>query len=900
MHTLLDDFVYSIRRLGKNLGFLAVSVITLAVGIGANTTVFNAVEAVLLRPLPFHDPDRIVMIREASDRNRSETRNPTLATTLDWKKAAHSFEQFEMAVWYFEAGNLAYDEDTQNVRIEYVAPGLLNLLGVRPQLGRSFEANDSLLAGETPSILISHALWLRSFAANPRVVGRTVRLAGRPVAIVGVLPSGTWVFPARSDPDVWAVIDPTHTNLTAETRYLTILARLKADVTVEKAQAEMNVLANRLTQDSGQTNKGWSVRVDRIHDIYFGHWKGELYLLFGVVACVLLIACANAASLLLARGLGRQKEFAIRLSLGGSRFDLVRQLLMESIIVGALAALLGTMLAIWGFKILLALEPYWFPQHNNVQLDSTVIAFTLALSILTVLIFGLVPAFLSSRVDSSRVDVNRTLKQVGRTGSGGSRRLRRLLVVGEFALTLVLLMGAGLLINSFLRLQNVDPGFRIKGLLLTGMELLDQKHVQELPHDQKQVSPLVDEFYREVLERIQAVPGVEAAAMAGMSRQSPVRVIGHSGDLSAEAMEATYYAVSNDYFRTMQQTMMRGRGFEAGDTSSSSWVAVASETAARRLFGREDPIGKTIQFSFRALSPGEFPEARPRVIVGVVRDAKLFGFAEDPEAFVYVPNSQHNQVYPGGAMRTHISREILVRTNLEPLSFEETLRKIVAKVDHDQTVDTVMTMEQVFGNSLSNWTFFLRVFSIFAGIAVFLAAVGIYGLVSDSVQQRTHEIGIRVALGARRAQVVTLILSETLQLTAFGLLLGAGGVVWLRHLVEHLLWGVKSADPATLASVSILLALLALGDSTIPVRRALAVDPAKALRDEYAAARTGICKPVSSLHSGIPFFRPFRGFLRNLVVTHGLRRGLYSFAASRLAPISITKKSRLLAQPAFV
>ena len=832
MHTVLDDFVYSIRRLGKSPGFLAVSVITLAIGIGANTTIFNAVEAVLLRPLRFDDPDRIVIIREASARNRSETRNPVLATSLEWKRSAHSFEQFEMAVWYFEAGNLASDEDTQHVRIQYVMPGLLNLLGVRPELGRSFEANDSLLAGETPSILISHSLWLRGFAANPLAVGRTVRLAGRPVAIVGVLPPGTWVFPARSDPDVWAVIDPMHTNLTPDTRYLTILARLKSGVTVEEAQAEMNVSASRLAQDSGQANRGWSVRVDRIHDIYFGQWKGELYLLFGIVACVLMIACANVASLLLARGLGRQKEFAIRISLGASQFDLVRQLLLENLILGALAAILGTMLAIWGFKILLALEPYWFPQHDSIQLDSTVVVFTLVLSILTVLMFGLVPAFLSSRVDSSRVDVSTTLKQVGRTGSGGSRRLRRILVVVEFALTLVLLMGSGLLMNSFLRLHNVDPGFHIKGMLLTEVELLDKKYVQELPHDQKQVSPLVDEFYREVLERIQAVPGVEAAAMAGMSRTSPVRVISRPADISAEAMEATYYAVSNDYFRTMQQTILRGRGFETGDTSSSTWVAVASETGARRLFGHEDPIGKTIQFSFRALSPEEFPEARPRVIVGVARDAKPFGFAQDPEPYVYVPNSQHNQVYPGGAMRTHISREILVRTDLAPLSFSETLRKIVANVDHDQTFETVTTMEQVFGNLLSYWTFFLRVFSIFAAIAVFLAAVGIYGLISDSVQQRTHEIGIRVALGARRAQVVKLILSETLRLTAFGLLLGAGSVVWLRHLVEHLLWGVKSMDPATLALVSALLAALALAASTIPVRRALAVDPARALRDE--------------------------------------------------------------------
>lgn len=830
MHPLLQDFAYSIRRLSTSPGFLAVSLITLAIGIGANTAVFNAVEAVLLRPLPFHNPDQIVIIREVNERDRDMTRNPMLATSLDWKKAAHSFDQFEMAVQYFEAGNLAYDQDTERVRIQFVSPGLLNLLGLRPQLGRSFEANGALV-GETPSILISHRLWLRSFAANPRVVGRTVRLGGRPVAIVGVLTPGTRVFPTGSnDPDVWAVLDPIRANLTPDTRYLTILARLKADVSREKAQAEMNVLASRLAQESVRANQGWHVQVERLHDVYFGQWKSELYLLFGVVACVLLIACANVASLLLSRGLGRQKEFAIRLSLGASRFDLVRQLLLESLILGALAAFFGTMLAIWGFKILLALEPYWFPQPDSIQLDWIVVAFTLALSILTVFMFGLAPAFLCSRIGSSRIDVSRTLKQLA--GSGGARRLRRLLVVAEFALTLVLLMGAGLLINSFFRLRNVDPGFQIKGMLLTEVELLDKKYVQELPHDQKQVSPLVDEFYREVLERIQAVPGVEDAAMAGMPRPSPIRVTPRAAELSAESPEATYYAVSTNYFRTMQQTIVRGRGFEAGDTATSSWVAVANETAARRLFGHEDPIGKTIQVSFRALSPEEFPEQRPRVIVGVARDAKLFGFAEEPEPFVYVPNTQHDQVYPGGAMRTHITRSILVRTNLEPLSFGETLRKIVAKIDHDETFEAVMTMKQAFGNSLSYWIFFLRVFSIFGGIAVLLAAVGIYGLISDSVQRRAHEIALRVSLGARRSQVVRLVLSETLRLTAFGLLLGSIGVVSLGHLVKHLLWGVKSTDPATFGSVSILLAVLALAASTIPVHRALSTDPAAALRDE--------------------------------------------------------------------
>jgi putative ABC transport system permease protein len=589
----------------------------------------------------------------------------------------------------------------------------------------------------------------------------------------------------------------------------------------------MNVFAKRLAKASARTNQGWGVRVDRLHDAYFGHWKGEIYLLFGVVSCVLLIACANVASLMLARAAARQKEFAVRISLGASRVRIIRQLLSESLILAVLAGALGTLLAVLGFKILLALVPYWFPQRDSIQIDSTVLAFTLTLSMVTAVMFGLAPSFLASRVD-----VSGALKQVGRRGGGGSRRLRRLLVVAELALTLVLLMGAGLMINSFLRLQQVDPGFRVKGMLSTEAELLDQKYVQLTLRDQKQVSPLVDEFYRQVLERIQAVPGVEAAAMTGMPRQSPVRVIGRPADPSADDPEATYYAVSADYFRTMQQTIVHGRGFTAGDTARSAWVAVVNETAARRLFGREDPIGKAIHFSFRALTPEKFPEERPREIVGVARDAKHFGFADAPEPFVYVPNNQHNLVYPGGAVRTHVSRSILIRTNLEPARFGETLRNIVAKVDHDQTITPVMSMEQLFGGSLSYLRFYLRVFSIFALIAVLLAAVGIYSLISDSVQRRTHEIGLRAALGARRPQVVGLILSETLKLTAAGLLFGGVASLAMRRLVEHLLWGVKSTDAVTFASVSILLALVALAASVLPVRRAMAIDPAQALHDE--------------------------------------------------------------------
>ncbi len=825
MRSVLGNFRYGVRTLRNSPGFLGISVLTLAVGIGANTTIFSAVEALLLRPLPFRDPDRIVIIREANNKNRSMERNPQLATSLEWQQAARSFA-LEMAVAYFEAGNLVDGSDVQRVRIQYVSQGLLPLLGVRPMLGRGFGSRDAV-AGETPSILISHGLWVRSFGASPTVLGRTARLAGKTVAIIGVLPPGTWVFPSSADPEVWAFLDPRHNSLTPDTRYLSLLARLKNGTALEDAQAEMNVFAQRLAEASPITNRGWGVRVDLLRDDYYGGWSSQVSMLFGIVGFVLLIACVNVSSLLLARGAARRKEIAIRVSLGASRACIVRQLLSESLIVAFLAGALGIGLALGGSKILLLLLPRWFPGSNSMQIDWLALGFTLALSMATALVFGLMPSLIVSKIE-----VNRVLKQVARSGGGSSRKVRRILVVTEVALTLVLLMGAGLMINSFVRLKHVDPGFQPKGLLWSEVELLDEKYTQAIAHDQKRVSPLVDAFYRQLLERLEVVPGVESAAMSGMPRRSPVRVIGRPPDASADEPEADYFAVSTGYFATTRQSILRGRSFSPQDTEHSVWVAVVNETAARLLFGREDPIGKSIHFSFRALTPEKFPEQRPREIIGVARDAKHFGLADTPEPFVYVPNTQHNQVYPGGAGRTHVTRAILVRTSIPPVRFGEILRKIVAETDPDQTVEAVVTMEQMFAGSLSYWMFFLRIFSVFAGIAVLLAAVGIYGLVSDSVERRTHEIGLRAALGASARQVVGLVLSETLWLTAAGVVLGIGAAAAMRRLMEHMLWGVKATDAETMAAVAILLTVIALTASIVPVRRAIAIDPATALRDE--------------------------------------------------------------------
>jgi putative ABC transport system permease protein len=827
MRTLISDLRLSARSLVRTPGFTLIAVLTLALGIGANVTIFSVAKAVLFQRLPFLDPDRMVIVEESNLRQPDSTRNPTLSTALEWRAQARSFAGIEAGVEYVETANLAGTGAAECVRIQYVSPGLLPLLGLKPALGRNLTADDGS-ANTSSAVLIGDGLWKRRFGASPSVLGRTVRLGGRPVMIAGVLPSGAWLFPGAANADIWAPLDPVKGNLTPDTRYLTIIGRLKQGVSLEQAQAEMKVLGQRLEQASPETNKGWGARVERLREYFFGGWREDMFLLAGAVGFVLLIACANVASLLVARGVARRREIAIRASLGASRRRIARQLLSESLTVALAGGLLATAFAAAGIHIFVALAPEWFPNSAGMRIDAGTLAFGLALSLVTACLFGLAPAWQVSKTDpGSALKVS--------AASGGDRGInfgRNALVVAEIALTMVLLIGAGLTMNSFLRLRSVDPGFDLHNLLSADLELLDSKHMEVLPQDKKRVTPLVDTFYAGVLERVQALPGVQSAAMCGMGRMCPFRVLGGPLAGASENRAAIFEAVSPDYFHTIGQRLVRGRVFTGRDDEHAPWVAVVNEAMARSYFEGRSPIGKVIHVAFRALSERQFPEDRPREIVGVVADIRQFGPREDADPTMYVPNRQHNFEYPGGAGRTHLTRNLLVRTKEPPLRFAEALRRIVAEVDRDQTVSDVEPMELLYGGSLAFWRFYLRLFGIFSGIAVILAAVGTYGLVSYSVSRRTHEFGIRLALGASRGAVARMVLKQGLVLAALGIVLGAAGALALTRLIANMLWKVKPTDPLTYAAVALLLLAVSLGACLVPARRSTRVDPMVALRYE--------------------------------------------------------------------
>ncbi len=826
LEELATELRYTTRTLSNSPGFTASVVLTLALGIGATSAIFAVVNGILLRELPFQNSDQLVIIEQVNQKDPQWAQNPALSVATEWKQRAKSFDGMEMAVAYSEEKNLSGDGEVERVQAQYVTPGLLPLLGIKPFLGRGFISGETAEGNSYP-ILISHGLWERRFGASPAILGTTVRLSGKVCSIVGVLPPGTWVFPSTEDPPVWAPLEPMKANLTPDTRYLTVIARLKRDVTLRQAQAEMNVLGESLTRAFPEINQGWAVRVEILRNWCFGYIKGDMLLLLGAVGLVFLIACANAASLIVVRGMGRRKEIAIRAALGASRGRVAVGLLVECLVLAVMGGVVGLFVCAGGIRIFIAVA-HDLPRSNEIRIDAAVLGFTLALSLATAALFGLIPA-----LRLSKADLVGALTQSGQRAGEISRDIgKSALVVCEIALTLILLMGAGLTMKSFLHLLHVNPGFNVKGLLTADIEVLDQKYVEILPQNMRHVSPCVDTFYEDLLGRIERIPGVRSAAMQGASRDCPFRIIDRPQSSAEEEREAVFEAVSPSYFRTLQQPLLYGREFTRNDSDLAPWVAIVNETMAHRFFRGDNPIGRVIHVAFTPLSKQQLPEDRPREIVGIVADTKQFGPMNEAQPTIYVPDRQHNAKYPGGAVRTHVTRSLIVRMDSIQPRFTEFLRKTVAEIDPDQSVNRVMSMEQSYGQSLSTWRFFLRVFGIFSAIALFLAAVGIYGLVSYSVGRRTHEFAVRLAIGARRVQIAQMVLSRGLVLTASGILIGVTGALAMTKLIAHLLWNTKSADPTTLAIVCLILGGISLLASLIPAWRAIRVDPIVILRSE--------------------------------------------------------------------
>ncbi len=802
-----QDLRYGARMLRKNPGFTAVVALTLALGIGANTAIFSVVNAVLLRPLAYKDADRLMWL--------SETRlpevpsfNPSPANFLDWQKQNTVFEQLEAVNG--RDFNLVSGANPERIKGLVATHGFLSMLGLRPWIGRDFFPDEDR-PGHNNVAILSHELWQRRFGGDPNILNQTIKLDDQPFTVIGVMP------PNRDlrwrDDHIWIPIAFTADQIqNRRGGILNVFGRLKPGVSLEQARAEMSIIADRLANQYPDTNAGWNVSVTPLLESAVSEIRPSLLLLLGAVAFVLLIACANVANLLLARAAVRRKEIAVRTALGASRRRIVRQLLTESLLLSLAGGIIGLALASWGLKILMAMADNFWPRVMDVSLDVRILTFTTGITLLTGLSFGLVPA-----LQTSKPNLNEMLKDAGRgsTESGRRRLVRNALVVVEVAISLVLLVGAGLLMRSFIGLQKVDPGFDPKNALTISLSLTERKY----PESDRQAS-----FYSRLIESVSALPGVQATGAAsavpfsnahwGSNIGRGFRIEGRTGDQAGGG--TSYFSVSPGYFRAMGIPLLRGRLFTKFDTKGAPRVAIINSTMANRYFPNEDPIGKRIQL-ISMFNNG--PEVY-REIVGIVGDVRSYGLDQETPPQTYEPYTQ--EPFP--------SMTLVARTAGDPTSLNETIRREVLQLDKEQPIFSSETLDRLVATSIGQRRFSMVLFAVFAASAIALASVGLYGVMSYSVAQRTQEVGIRMALGAQRRDVLGLILRHGLGLTLSGVAIGLIAAWAATRLLVNLLYGVSPNDPLTFIGVSLLLISVALLACYLPARRATKVDPIVALR----------------------------------------------------------------------
>jgi putative ABC transport system permease protein len=810
LETLWQDLRYALRVLAKKPGFTLVAVITAALGIGANTAIFSVVNAVLLRPLPFEDPGRLVVLWEVHPKMvlRNERANVSPANFADWRDQNQVFE--EVAALDRQLGfNLSDGGTPERIQGARASASLFTLLGVQPMLGRAFLPEEDQ-DGKSQVILLSHRLWQRRFGSDPDIVGKTLKLNLRGFTVVGVMPR-EFTFP--EDVEFWVPMASDADELkTRDFHYLNVIARLKPGVTMDRAQTEMSVIARRLEQQYPESNAQRGVQLDSLQKYLVGDVKPALLVLLGAVGFVLLIACANIANLLLARAASRQKEIAIRTALGATRLRVVQQLLTESVLLALMGGTLGLVLALWGVDLLVRLSPGDLPGLGKVGVDGRVLGFTLAVSLLTGLVFGLLPA-----LQATRLSLNETLKEGGRSSSEGAgpRRTRNLLVVAEVSLSLILLVGAGLMIKSFLRLSEVNPGFRPDHLLTLRMSPTISKF-----HDQDEGVA----FYQQVIQRMAELPGVESVGaithppLSHLNLRLAFAIEGRPPAAPGEEPSVEARAISPDYFQTMDIPLIKGRDFTPHDNRKSAPVVIINEAMARRYWQDEDPIGKRL--SLEGLGAPLALE-----IVGVVGNVKHWGLDQDVRDELYWPLFQRPLVF----------MTLMIRTKTDPAVLADAVRREAAAIDKDQPVYMVKTMDQWVSESVAQRRLNMLLLAVFAAVAIILAAVGIYGVMSYSVTQHTREIGIRVALGARAGDVLRQIVGQGMMLATAGVAIGVAAAYMMAKLLSGfsgLLYGVTATDPTTFAGIALLLLVVALVACWMPARRATKVDPMVALRYE--------------------------------------------------------------------
>jgi putative ABC transport system permease protein len=812
LETLMQDIWYGARVLATNKSFTAVAVLTLALGIGANTAIYSVVNELLLRPLPYADADRIVLLWEVSPEGRHNN-SVSPANFRRWQELSTSFEG--MAGFVDQRLNLTGSGEPEEIAAQYATPELFRVLGVRPILGRDMTPEDVVPDAPARVAVLSYGFWKRRLGGDPGAVGKPILLNSVPVTVIGVLPPGfQWhirqVSGTGKPAEIWVPIAlPTEDQPVSRGRYLSVVARRKPGVSPEAAHAEMQTLAARLQADS-PFNKGYSAEAIPVREQFVGQVRRALLVLLGAVGFVLLIACANVANLLLARAAAREKEIALRTALGARRTRIVRQLLTESLLLAALGCALGLVFAWWGLRALVAISPRDLFMLQDVHLNLPVLAVTVAVSLATGIVFGLAPA-----LEATRLSLNDSLKEGGKGSAGQgarSRRLRGVLVVAEVALAIVLLTSAGLLVKSFVRLQQVDTGVRTDNVLTMVVRLPARKYRED---------PQVVAFFRQAEERLRALPGVRDVGIVnflpfygGLGSATGFTVEGRPVPPGEEPGTDVRVADAG-YFRTMGVSLVRGRLFTDVEATEPRRVVLINEALARQHFPGEDPIGKRISVDM-------FDEPVPTEIIGIVRDARYESLAKAAQPTVYM--TLPDLSYP--------FMTFTLWTEGDPADLALAARRVVREIDPDQPVADVRTMQQVMAEFVGRDRFNTLLLAVFAGLATLLAAVGIFGVTSYSVTLRTREIGLRMALGAQPGEVLRLILKQGFLLTLIGIGLGIVGALALTRLMSGLLFGVGSTDPATFAAIVLVFTVVALVACYIPARRATRVDPLIALRAE--------------------------------------------------------------------
>jgi putative ABC transport system permease protein len=807
MNKLWQDIRFALRMLIKNFSVTAIIIVVLALGIGANTAIFSVVNAALLRPLPYADPDRLVRLSE--DSPNVPQMSISYPNFVDWREQNKVFSG--IAAMQFRSLNLTGKDEPERLAGRAVSAELFDVLGVNPALGRSF-ASEEDRPGANPVCIISNGLWQRRFGSDPTIVNKQITLSGASYTVIGVLPAS---YAYGTPTDVFVPIGLRADEMKERGNHPGIyaVARLKPGVTVETARAELIAMAGRISEQYGM--KGNSATLTPLSESFVGDIRLTLLILLGAVGFVLAIACANVANLLLARAATRQKEMAIRTALGAGRMRIVRQLLTESLLLAIVGGIIGVLLALWGVEFLRSASADSLPSTAAIKLDGSVLLFTLLVSLLTGIIFGLAPA-----LSVAKTDLHDTLKEGGRSSTAGGRRswLRSTLVVTEVALSLVLLIGAGLLIKSFVRILDTDPGFKPQNLLTMQLAL----------NTQKDEGAKVLNFFNDLKGRIAGLPGVESAAFSngiplGQTADTSFAIVGRPKPEPGKQPQTMLYITSPDYLQAMGIRLVQGRFFTAQDTQHSPRVAVIDETFVRQQFPGQGPLGQHL-----AGDGKDNPDAE---IVGIVAHVKHFGLdaVERVQPQLYLPfNQAPNDMLPFLAPRMNI----IVRTTADPLNVTAAVRSQVQALDPNQPVYNVSTMERTLDQSLVTQRLSMTLLSFLAGLALILAAVGIYGVMSYTVTQRSHEIGIRMAIGAQRRDVFRMVIGRGMILTLIGVALGLVGAFALTRLMATMLYGVEPTDPATFVSIGILLIGVALVACYVPGRRATKVDPMVALRYE--------------------------------------------------------------------